>query len=195
MELNKNKYSKKEVADILTAYKGEYEKRISENREIISRLNDEIKSLNAYVDSLKEKENILVATLTRAEKTAMEVEENAKLQYSLEVERLKKFSKKWNAYFEELKDKYPLYPPVKKARAIKNEVDCVTEEDNPKEFINRLDSQIPETNGKTFDPKKKIKDYIAATGVNGFNIDEVLNPGELQLEDLCKELGLIDSDE
>ena len=42
-----------------------------------------------------------------------------------------------------------------------------------------------------FNPKKKIVDYIASTGDNGFNLDEVLNPGELQLEDLCKELGLM----
>ena len=55
MELNKNKYSKKEVTDILVAYKGEYEKRIAESREIISKLNAEIKELNAYVESLKRK--------------------------------------------------------------------------------------------------------------------------------------------
>ena len=137
----------------------------------------------------------MVATLTRAEKTAIEVEQNAKLQYSLEIERLKKFSKKWDLYFEELKEKYPLYPPVKNARAVKGKIDGVDNEDNPKEIIESLDKMIPEKTNGVFDPKKKIKDYIAATGVNGFNIDEVLNPGELQLEDLCKELGLIDSDE
>ena len=53
---------------------------------------------------------------------------------------------------------------------------------------------LPEKEEK-FDPKSKIRDYIAATGDNGFNLDEVLNPGELQLEDLCKELGLIDGNE
>ena len=43
--------------------------------------------------------------------------------------------------------------------------------------------------------KQKIKDYIAATGDNGFNLDDVLNPGELELEELCRELGLIDAEE
>ena len=43
-----------------------------------------------------------------------------------------------------------------------------------------------------FNPKKIMDEYIATTGDNGFNLDEVLNPGELHLEDLCKELGLIE---
>ena len=43
-----------------------------------------------------------------------------------------------------------------------------------------------------FDPKSKIEAFVAATSDNGFNLNEVLNPGELQLEDLCKELGLIE---
>ena len=43
---------------------------------------------------------------------------------------------------------------------------------------------------KTFNPKEKIDAFIKAE--NGFDINEVLNPGELDLEDLCKELGLMD---
>ena len=39
---------------------------------------------------------------------------------------------------------------------------------------------------------QKINDYIVATSDTEFNLDEVLNPGELDLEDLCKELGLMD---
>ena len=42
----------------------------------------------------------------------------------------------------------------------------------------------------TFNPKSKIQDYITAKTDNGFNLDDVLNPGALRLEDLCKELGL-----
>ena len=45
-----------------------------------------------------------------------------------------------------------------------------------------------------FNPKSKIADYIVATDGSGFNMDEVLKPGELKLEDLCKELGLMDDE-
>ena len=43
-------------------------------------------------------------------------------------------------------------------------------------------------------PKSKIEAFVAATSDNGFNLNEVLNPGELQLEDLCKELGTMEED-
>jgi hypothetical protein len=52
-----------------------------------------------------------------------------------------------------------------------------------------------EVKGEKFDPKSKINEYIAATSDSGFNLDEVMNPGDLKLEDLCKELGLIEPNE
>ena len=56
-------------------------------------------------------------------------------------------------------------------------------------------------NSKTgrFEPRKKIDEYVEEqTAVTedeetGFNLDDVLNPKhELNLEKLCKELGLMD---
>ena len=77
---------------------------------------------------------------------------------------------------------------VKKAVKINQKIKNVNSE-NPKEAVAEIDELM--TGAKAFNPKKKIVDYIAATGDNGFNLDEVLNPGELELEDLCKELGLM----
>lgn len=194
LELNKNKYAKKEVLDILNAYKNEYEKRIAEQREIIYRLNEEIKGLNAISQSLKDKEQLILSTLVRAEKTAIDLQEQAEQQYALEIERLKKFTARWNNYFRELKEKYPMYSPTKKAMQLKKCVEEIPQSSKAKDAILQIENILPEKAEK-FDPKSKIRDYIAATGDNGFNLDEVLNPGELQLEDLCKELGLIDGNE
>ena len=97
---------------------------------------------------------------------------------------------------DELKEKYPMYAPVKKALEIKGKIDKISSKDKPKEVVNKLESSIPkEVAGDNFNPKRKIRDYVAATGDNGFNLDEVLNPGELKLEDICKELGLLDGNE
>ena len=66
---------------------------------------------------------------------------------------------------------------------------------NVKSSIDKIDQKFTKKAGaeqSVFNPKSKINAYIAATSDNGFNLDEVLNPGELQLEDLCKELGLIE---
>lgn len=195
MELNKNKYAKKEVLEILNAYKAEYDKKFAEYRDEIYRLREEIKVAEAQATVLKNKEELIVLTLERAEQTAIDIKNEAQLQYALEVERLKKFSARWNAYFKELKEKYPLYPPVIKAVEFKEKADKVLNNSKAKEAVARLDNAIPKLKSGKFDPKSKIKDYIAATGNNGFNLDEVLHPGELELEDLCKELGLIDGNE
>ena len=193
MELNKNKYSQKEVVDILNAYKSEYEKRIVEQREIIKKLNEEIKELYAREESVNDKERLVLSALLRAEKISLDLQEKSKQDYALELERLKKFSTRWDNYFKELKAKYPMYPPVNQALEFKNAID-LGDNLSAKEIINKIDNELPEKKEK-FDPKSKIKDYISATSDNGFNLDDVLNPGELQLEDICKELGLIDGNE
>ncbi len=196
MDLSKKKYTNKEVLDILNAYKGEYEKRFAEQREIIYRLNEELKTLKAETESIRGKESIISATLIRAEQTAQDLKDKAELQYMLEVERLKKFVSRWEKYFEELKERYPHYQPVKKAIEFVGKIERVSEDEDPKEVVSRLDGAIPKSvANEKFDPKSKIKDYIAATGNNGFNLDEVLNPGKIELEDICKELGLMDGNE
>ena len=44
-----------------------------------------------------------------------------------------------------------------------------------------------------FDPKAVIEKYVEGEEETGFNLDDVLNPkGELDLEKLCRNLGLMD---
>ena len=66
-----------------------------------------------------------------------------------------------------------------------------------KPILENLEKEFSDNNSKNnkvFAPKEKIQDYIASTSDSGFNLDEVLNPGELELEDLCKELGLMEEE-
>ena len=192
MELSKGKYSKKEVLILINAYRGEYEKRIKAQEEVIKKLNQEIRAFNALNENLSQKEKLVLSMLLRAEKTAFDLEEKSKREYLAAVEKLNEFVKKWDDYFQMLEEKYPLYPPVQKALRLK-ELVVGEYEKEVKEVIEELESIIDGGKSKRFNPQEKINDYIAATGDNGFNLDEVLNPGELQLEELCKELGLIDS--
>ena len=105
----------------------------------------------------------------------------------LTIEKLKNFSNRWSAYFSELKEKYPMYKPVNKAVDVKARLDAFLK-NSPKTATAKDLEQI--LDGK-FNPKQKIDDYIAATE-QGFDMNEVLNPGDIKLEDICKELGLID---
>ena len=87
---------------------------------------------------------------------------------------MKKLSTDWQDFFDSLKEKYPTYEVVKE---IKDTLDSINKP------------------SKVFNPQSKINEYIAATSDSGFNLDEVMNPGDLKLEDLCKELGLIEPNE
>ncbi|MBE5734070.1 MAG: hypothetical protein E7347_03355 [Clostridiales bacterium] len=195
MELKKRRYSKKQVIDILNAYKSEYDKKFEDYRAEVNALKQEIKLAEERAEKMEKKETLILSTLFNAEQTAMELKRKAELQYELEVERLKKFSKKWDDFFNQLEEKYPLYKPVKTAVSVKKESDKILKKSNAKEAIENIEKLLPKNKKEKFDPKSKIRDYIASTGDNGFNLDEVLNPGTLKLEDICKELGLIDGNE
>ena len=177
---------------MINAYRAEYENLISEQNNRISELIKENANIRAKEDYINQKEKLILTTLEQAENNAKMLDEKSKLQYSYEMQRLKQFVEKWDAYFNDLQEKYPLYSSVKQAVDIKDKV-IKSQEKEARKTILEID-EILSKQKERFNPKKKIDEYIAATtaSANGFNLDDVLNPGELQLEDLCKELGLID---
>ena len=195
MEIDKKKYKQREVIEIINAYKIEYEAKLAEQKGRIFELSKENTELQNKIQKFKNKEKEMTSALIDAEHTAGEIKEKAELNYALEIERLKAFSARWDDYFSALKEKYPMYAPVNQAVEIKDRLDKFlkkTKKSGGTEELNQIIDAKTKKTSKKFDPKSKIDDYIAATEGNGFNMEEVLNPGELQLEDLCKELGLID---
>ncbi len=193
MELTKRKYKKKEVEIYIDGIKGEYELKFIEQRAKIRELLKEVNELKCEIESFKEKEYLILSALSRAEKTAKEIEQKAKLEYELEVKKIKNFSSKWKSFIDELNKQYSKDSKVKKAVKVSNNIKALSNTFD-KKAIDELDKQINVKKEK-FNPKSKIKDYIVATSDNGFNMDEVLNPGSLKLEDICKELGLIEGNE
>lgn len=133
--------------------------------------------------------------LKKAEEKAEETERKAEMSYVLEAERLKNFIDRFNGYFAYLIDKYPFYPEVVKANEIFNSVKNILGMDNGKDAVEKVKGVIDKKGSVPFNPSARIEDYVSATSENGFNINDVLNPGELKLEDLCKELGLMEEDE
>lgn len=191
MELKQRKYKKEQVIAMLDAYGKRYESIIKEQRTKITELAKEKTQLLSVIESVGDKEKLVYLTLARAEKTAMELEEQAKLEYSLEIERLKKFAEKWNEYFKALKDKYPLYPTIQNASDACDVVLSFDDEIDAKQAMAELDNIITKSESVE---DSKARDYLVATSDNGFSLEEVLNPGELKLEELCKELGLIEEE-
>ena len=169
-----------------------YEEKIFELKAEIFSLSEKVNELNAQLLKEREKEVAISSALLRAEQLSTELKEKAQAQYQAEIERIKKFSIAWNDYFHALREKYPHYEPVQDALKIVDALE--SDNENAKDAFDKIENYIVKDDER-FDPKRKIRDYIAATGDNGFNLDEVLNPGELQLEEICKELGLLGGEE
>ncbi len=196
MELLKKKYKRDEVENLLSSYKIQYESEIKERIDREAELVELNRKLSSELNAYKEKDKFISDTLIVAKKQADDIIKSAERKYELEVERLKDFSRKWRGYFNYISEKYPYYEATNDALKVFNKLNDILSSKNKKKIIDGVDKLFDgkgiALQGKVFDPKEKINDYIVATSDTGFNLDDVLNPGELKLEDLCKELGLID---
>ena len=192
LELSKKKYAKVEVVEMIKELSDAYEEKLSEQKARIAELVRENAEFRAELDKFNAQDKRISDSVKRAEAYSNDVKQKTDMQYSLAVEKISAFLNKWNAYFDHLKEKYPMYPVVQNAIKIKEKIDKIIGSKDAETVIYTADAELPKVKTDTsFNPKEKIADYIAATSDNGFNMDEVLNPGALRLEDLCKELGLL----
>lgn len=194
LSLTKRKYKKDEVEFLLTEKDRIFGEEVQTLKAAIGELKSENEKLSKQLASYVEKSALIESAIVDSRAKAEEIEKKAKLRYSLATEKLKNFSKKWNDYFNYLVKKYPLYSVAQKSAELGRKIDEVLscgDDENAIEVLNEdLDELLSGVGNKVFDPKEKIREYVAATSDNGFDLNEVLNPGELKLEDLCKELGL-----
>jgi len=139
LQLDKKKYTQKEVLAILDAYKTQYENKISELNFLLGELRTENVELKSKVEKIEDKERLILSVLKRAEQTAIDLETQSKLEYDLEFERLKKFSVSWDEYFKKIKEKYPASKTIKKAVKIKDHVNQPGKNYMPKQTIKALE--------------------------------------------------------
>lgn len=197
MELSKRKYKKSQVEELINQAILETQEKLNLEREKVLELNAENKRLMAELDNYKNQDALINSAIKSAQKKADEIVDSAKRVYDLEIESLKSFVARFNGYFAYIIEKYPHYPAVTNAKKVYDTVANVLDNKTSKEAVSDIEKSIKKAKNvgnKTFNPKQKIEEYVVATTDNGFNLDEVLNPGELHLEDLCKELGLIDEE-
>ena len=108
--VDKKKYKRDEVIGLLRSLTDKFNERLSELKANVSELKSENDKLKVELGVFKDKNSIIEASIKDAQEKASDTEERARLRYSLVMESLKRFSEKWNGYFEYLKTKYPLYP-------------------------------------------------------------------------------------
>ena len=187
MELTKGKYKKAEVETLITKLKTEYEVKLEDYRSNEVKLTLEIEKLKNEIEVYKNRDALEKSILTSAEQKAEEIRQIAEEKYQAEIEFLKSFNSKWRKYFKYLAETYPYYKSAQEAVSIsKTLTEVLGKKTSNKDKIESLNSII-------FDVEKIKGEQVAVTvSDNGFDLNDVLNPGELDLEDLCKELGVME---
>ena len=83
-----------------------YEEQLAQQKEKISQLKARFFGLESVVADCKDQENEIKKSIVAANEKANEMTLDLKLQYALEIERLKIFQAKWTNAYEELKERY-----------------------------------------------------------------------------------------
>ncbi len=197
MDLNKRKYKQREVEEIIRSVSSENASVISDLKARIEELILENERLNATAIKYENDQTVAHKIIKDAEETALKVKKEAENYLELTLLSMKKLSTDWQDFFDSLKEKYPTYEVVNEIIETKNKIDRIISSDKGIKRVKEIKENLDSTNkpSKVFNPQSKINEYIAATSDSGFNLDEVMNPGDLKLEDLCKELGLIEPNE
>ena len=206
-EKSKSVYTKAEVEAVLSKIKFDNNARLAEQKDRIFSLVEENRELAAENAELRRRDKLISDALVAAAEKAKEIEDAARMKYDVEIKRLKLFQSKWEQYFAEVVKRYPVDDNLRKVESFvqkvgeilgtdKDDTDCALTDSAAS--LKRVEDAFAGARRETaatarapFDPKRRIDAYIESEG--GFDLDEVLNPkGELSLEDLCRDLGLMD---
>lgn len=197
MELKKRKYKRNEVKTILDAVSSVSQSKTALLKAQIEELKLQNSKLKALVNKYEDQEILTHSVILDAEKTANSVKKEANDYLNLTFLNLRKISREYQDFFDYLLEKYPNYKVVSSVLETKKRIDEILNGTPSNDGVKKIKKILDDNKDKNaqFNPMSKINDYIASTSDSGFSLDEVLNPGELKLEDLCKELGLIEEKE
>ncbi len=190
----KRKYKRDEVLEIINDCNNSYEKQLASEKETNAELTQEIKRLSSELEAYKNRDNLADLIIKNAEIKAEEIKNTAELKYQTECERLKNFKERWSKYFSYLAETYPYYKAVNESKDLLSALEEVLgKSQSSMNAIEELDLVFDRLHiGKNDEIKKHIA--LTTPSESGFDMEAVLNPGELDLGDLCKELGLMEDE-
>ena len=210
--ISKKGYAVDEVDKYIKDRENFYEKQLSEQRERISLLKNKNYELENQVADYAEHENEIKKSIVAANEKANEMTLDLKLQYAMEVERLKIFQAKWTNAYEELKERYHFSKDALNFESVVTQTAVELEEMLSRDFsleksgtgteierqfkgeVKRLkgeDNDVAELFEKLkVEIRKAAKEKEAAADTEkGFKMEDVLRPDE-PLEEICKSLGI-----
>ncbi|GHV01166.1 hypothetical protein FACS1894211_10320 [Clostridia bacterium] len=107
-EIARKGYRPEKVDAYIKQLSLEYENRSAEQRDRIFELKARLQQLEKENAALRGHEAEVSRALMSAVQKSSEMEEMARKKYDLEIQRLKLFHLKWQAYFDEILARYPL---------------------------------------------------------------------------------------
>ncbi|HEY8420034.1 MAG TPA: DivIVA domain-containing protein [Clostridia bacterium] len=170
INLNKKSLSPEEVRQYIELLKRNYEKSLSEQKDRIFELREQIKELESKLEVYKSRSRQINQALMAAVAKAEELEQAARLKYDMEIKGLKMFHAKWLSYYKKIIEKYPIDDElVKIAKFNKNMSEALG-----------LDAEdiIETVTSKSITPEQEAKNAIEAAKARA----EKKEPAELQYE-------------
>lgn len=182
------KITQQEAEKLIAGIREAYEIKIRQLNYRLDGLTAENRSLRASLAEYKEKEGKIGKAIVAAEEKGEEIVNLYRMSAETELNTLRLFADKWKRLAAQMAGAIPASEAKKYA-----------------EFAENLSALLGKERGRfgvedgsvasleKFDPKAVIEKYVEGEEETGFNLDDVINPkGELDLEKLCRNLGLMD---
>ncbi|HIZ10250.1 MAG TPA: hypothetical protein H9726_07160 [Candidatus Borkfalkia avicola] len=188
------KFTQQETEKLIAGIREAYEIKIRQLNYRLDGLVSENRSLRASLAEYKSREGRVGRAIVAAEEKGEEIRELYRMSAETELRTLRLFADKWKKLAAQMAEVFPKGEAEKYAGFAddlaallgKERFALPEEEEAP---------PAPAAEGK-FDPKAVIEKYVEGEEETGFNLDDVLNPkGKLDLEKLCRSLGLMEEEE
>lgn len=139
-----------------------------------------------------EEKSLNLNEISSVNSRAKDITDHAKEQYKAEVEKLKLFNARWNNYVNQIVREYPSDKTRKLAYVSELITEILMREETPSySAVDKIEDIY-----KIVDDNKEVKfdktQTLYGKTESGFSMEDVLNPGKLDLMSLCKELGATD---
>lgn len=187
----KKSYSKKDFEKLAEGMKTAYEQRIRQLEERVDRLNVENKNLRAACAEYQSREKRVGQAIVDAEEKGSEIKELYRLNAECELRTLQMFAEKWSGSPRRWRT---ACPRAKARNTRRSRPSRRPFREGKHRLFQRRCRPSAEEDARSI-PKSGSNRYVAEESDTGFNLDDVLNPKqELDLEKLCRELGLMDEE-
>ncbi len=182
------KITQQEAEKLIAGIREAYEVKIRQLNYRLDGLTAENRILRASLAEYKSREKKVGKAIVAAEEKGEEIVQMYRMSAETELRSLRLFADKWKRLAAQMAGAIPA-AEAKKYEEFAENLSALLGRERGRFGMEGEQAQEQEP----FDPKAVIEKYVEGEEETGFNLDDVLNPkGELDLEKLCRNLGLMD---